>query len=201
MCSIVIFAGRGFAQSLAIDAAWIQFLGLAVLVGSTAFALWARFSLGTSWSMAPEVGGDRRLRTSGPYAVTRHPIYTGLLGMLLGSALLGGLGQGILLIVAGLIVFEVKIRMEEELLLKIFPDAYPAYRRRVPQLIPGLGALNRRRHAGLKPAKPGAGSNGGAEGMPGSCAPSGPRRGSAFHLRPLPQVHGSLRPRLASSAA
>ncbi len=144
VCAVVILAGRGFVQSLAFDAAWLRFLGLAVLVGSTAFALWARFSLGTSWSMAPEVGGDRRLRTSGPYAVTRHPIYTGLLGMLLGSALLGGLGQGILLVVAGLIVFEVKIRMEEELLLKTFPDTYPAYRRRVPRLVPGLSALHRR---------------------------------------------------------
>jgi protein-S-isoprenylcysteine O-methyltransferase Ste14 len=145
VCSIVLFFGRGFAQSLVVDAAWVRFLGLAVLIASTAFALWARFSLGTSWSLAPEVGGDRRLRTEGPYGVTRHPIYTGLLGMLLGSALLGGLGQGILLVVAGLIVFSVKIHMEERLLLVTFPDAYPAYRERVPQLVPGLGMLHRRR--------------------------------------------------------
>ena len=91
VCAIVLFFGRGFAQSLTVEAAWVRFIGLGFLVASTAFALWARFWLGTSWSIAPEVGGDRRLRTSGPYAVTRHPIYTGLLGMLLGSALLGGL--------------------------------------------------------------------------------------------------------------
>ena len=145
VCSVVVFFGRGFAQSLVVDVAWVQFLGFAVLVGSPAFALWARFSLGTSWSVGAEVGGDRRLRTGGPYAVTRHPIYTGLLGMLLGSALLGGLGQGILLVVAGLIVFEVKIAMEERLLLAIFPDEYPGYRERVPQLVPGLRLLNRRR--------------------------------------------------------
>jgi protein-S-isoprenylcysteine O-methyltransferase Ste14 len=145
VCSVIVFFGRGFAQNFAVDAAWVRYLGLAVLIASTAFALWARFALGTSWSMAPEVGGDRRLRTSGPYAVTRHPIYTGLLGMLLGSAFLGGLGQGILLVVAGLIVFSVKIHSEEQLLLENFPAAYPAYRQRVPQLVPGLGMLHRRR--------------------------------------------------------
>ena len=144
-CSILLLFGRGFAQNLVVDAAWVRFLGLTVLVASTVFALWARFSLGTSWSVAPEVGGDRRLRTGGPYAVTRHPIYTGLLGMLLGSALLGGLGQGILFVVAGLIVFSVKIHMEERLLLVNFPDAYPAYRQRVPRLVPGLAILHRRR--------------------------------------------------------
>ena len=144
-CSIILIFGRGFVQNLVVDAAWVRFLGVVVLIGSTAFALWARFSLGTSWSVAPEVGGDRRLRTAGPYAVTRHPIYTGLLGMILGTALLAGLGQAILAVVAGLIVFSVKIQAEERLLLANFPDSYPAYRQRVPQLIPGLGMLHRRR--------------------------------------------------------
>ena len=144
-CSIVLLVGRGFMQNLVVDAAWMRFLGLAVLIASTAFALWARLSLGTSWSIAPEVGGDRRLRTQGPYAVTRHPIYTGLLGMIVGTALLAGLGQAILAVVAGLIVFSVNIHAEERLLLANFPDDYPAYRKRVPQLVPGLRMLDRRR--------------------------------------------------------
>jgi protein-S-isoprenylcysteine O-methyltransferase Ste14 len=142
--SIVLLVGRSLVHNLVIDAAWVRYLGLSVLIASTAFALWARFSLGTSWSIAPQVGGDRRLRTQGPYAVTRHPIYTGLLGMILGTALLAGLGQAILAVVAGLIVFLVKIHAEERLLLANFPDEYPAYRQRVPQLVPGLGVLRRR---------------------------------------------------------
>ncbi len=145
VCSMILLLGRGVVQDLTVDAVWLRFVGVAVLIASTVFALWARLSLGTSWSIAPEVGGDRRLRTDGPYAVTRHPIYTGLLGMILGTALLAGLGQAILAVVAGLIVFAVKIHQEEGLLLVTFPDTYPAYRRRVPQLIPGLGILQRRR--------------------------------------------------------
>ena len=145
VCSLILFLGRGVVQDLTVEAAWVRFLGVAVLIASTVFALWARFSLGTSWSIAPEVGGDRRLRTEGPYAVTRHPIYTGLLGMIFGTALLAGLGQAILAVVAGLIVFSVKVHQEEQLLLATFPESYPGYRQRVPQLIPGLGMLHRRR--------------------------------------------------------
>jgi protein-S-isoprenylcysteine O-methyltransferase Ste14 len=144
VCAIVLVFGRGFAQDFVVDASWVRLLGLVVLVASTLFALWARFSLGTSWSVGAQVGGDRRLRTRGPYAVTRHPIYTGLLGMLVGTALVGGLGQWIVLVAAGLVVAEVKIHMEEQLLLAIFPEEYPRYRRQVPQLVPGLGVLHRR---------------------------------------------------------
>jgi protein-S-isoprenylcysteine O-methyltransferase Ste14 len=144
-CSVVLFVGRGFVQDFVVDAAGVRFLGLGVLIVSTVFALWARLSLGMSWSVAPEVGGDRRLRTQGPYAVTRHPIYTGLLGMIVGTALLAGLGQAILAVVAGLIVFLFKIRAEERLLLATFPEEYPAYRQRVPQLVPGLRLSAERR--------------------------------------------------------
>jgi len=59
-------------------------VGLAILAVSTAFTIWARPALRTMWSFDPVVKQAHLLRTRGPYAVTRHPIYTGLLGMLLG---------------------------------------------------------------------------------------------------------------------
>ena len=120
-------------------------IGAGVLIGSTVFAIWARLTLGSSWSVGPRAATERGLRTDGPYAITRHPIYTGLLGMLLGSALLGGLGQSIVLVVAGLVVVWLKIRSEERLLLATFPDEYVAYRERVPGLIPGWRLPSARR--------------------------------------------------------
>jgi protein-S-isoprenylcysteine O-methyltransferase Ste14 len=146
VCLGLAIAGRSHFDGLAVGALWVRVLGLAVLVASTVFTLWARFSLGTMWSNAPRVKDDHQLRTRGPYAVTRHPIYTGLLGMLLGATLLSGIGQWIVLFPVGLIVFEVKIRMEERLMVATFPEEYPGYRRQVPQLIPGLYVL-RQRHA------------------------------------------------------
>ena len=69
--------------------------------------------------------------------MTRHPIYTGLLGMMLGSGLLGG-GRWILGFAVFPVLFEFKLRVEERFMRAEFPDDYPRYRRRVPQLVPGL---------------------------------------------------------------
>ena len=151
VCLGLAIAGRSHFGDLAVGALWVQVLGLAVLAASTVFTLWARFSLGTMWSVAPQVQGDHQLRTHGPYAVTRHPIYTGVLGMLLGATLLSGIGQWIVLFPVGLILFEVKIRMEEHLMLATFPDKYPRYRRQVPQLVPGLYVLRQRHSASSHP--------------------------------------------------
>jgi protein-S-isoprenylcysteine O-methyltransferase Ste14 len=147
VCAGLVIAGRSHFDGLAVGALWTRVLGLAVLVASTVFTLWSRFSLGTMWSMAPQVKDDHQLRTRGPYAVTRHPIYTGVLGMLLGATLLSGIGQWIVLFPVGLILFEVKIRMEEHLMVATFPEKYPRYRRQVPQLVPGLFILRQRHPA------------------------------------------------------
>jgi protein-S-isoprenylcysteine O-methyltransferase Ste14 len=165
VCAGLVIVSRSHFDGLATGALWIRVLGLAVLVASTVFTLWARFSLGTSWSITPKIKGDHRLRTRGPYAVTRHPIYTGVLGMLLGATLLSGIGQWIVLFPAGLILFEVKIRMEEHLMLATFPEEYPRYRRQVPQLVPGLRGRAARR--GLRQSQ-------GETAQPGSGVPAGP---------------------------
>ncbi len=93
-CAGLVIVSRSHFDGVAVGALWVRVVGLAVLVASTVFTLWARFSLGTMWSVAPQVKDDHRLRTHGPYAVTRHPIYTGLLGMMLGTTLLSGMVSG-----------------------------------------------------------------------------------------------------------
>ena len=132
----IVLVGPSILAPFTVEAPWVRAIGAGVLVGSTLFAIWARLALGRAWSVSPRAAADLGLRTDGPYAIARHPIYTGLLGMLLGSALLGGLGQWIVLVAAGLVVAGIKIRAEERLLLATFPDAYVAYRERVPRLIP-----------------------------------------------------------------
>jgi protein-S-isoprenylcysteine O-methyltransferase Ste14 len=97
------------------------------------------------WSSAPAVKEQHQLRTGGPYAITRHPIYTGMLSMSLGSALVAGGGRWIAPFAVILILLEIKIHIEERLMLAEFPDDYPRYRQLVPRLIPGLRLLSTHR--------------------------------------------------------
>jgi protein-S-isoprenylcysteine O-methyltransferase Ste14 len=132
-------------QSVTFYAPWARFLGLAVLLAATALTIWARFVLGLMWSAVPAVNEGHQLRTGGPYAITRHPIYTGLLGMLLGSLLVAGAGRWIVPFPVALILIEFKIRIEERFMTAEFPEEYPRYRKRVPQLVPGLRLITGRR--------------------------------------------------------
>jgi protein-S-isoprenylcysteine O-methyltransferase Ste14 len=131
-------------QALVVHARWVHVVGLAILLAATAFTLWARLALGTMWSAAPKVKQRHELRTDGPYNVTRHPIYTGIMGMLLGSVLLLNAGRWVLVLPVFLVLYEIKIHKEEQLLGAEFPDDYPRYRQRVPQLVPGLQLVGHR---------------------------------------------------------
>jgi protein-S-isoprenylcysteine O-methyltransferase Ste14 len=123
---------------------WIELPGLVLLVASTAFTIWARLWLGRMWSASPSVlRKDHELRTDGPYAITRHPIYTGLFGMLLGTVLLNGLGVSLGLLVVGAVFLATRIPIEERLLSTTFPDEYARYRERVPRLVPRVHLLRR----------------------------------------------------------
>lgn len=124
-----------------VHSTWLAVVGAVVLVASLAFALWARLRLGTMWNSAPTIKAGHELRTDGPYALTRHPIYTGLLGMLAGTVLVGGLGSGLVIVVLVAVPLALKIRTEERMLTAQFPEAYPAYRAAVPALVPGLRRL------------------------------------------------------------
>lgn len=115
---------------------WLPTVGAVVLIGATAFTIWARVVLGRMWSSMPVRRAGHELRTGGPYRVTRHPIYTGLIGMILGTTLISGIGiwaAVLVLVVVGLLF---KLRVEERLMREAFGDAYATYEACVPALIP-----------------------------------------------------------------
>jgi len=102
-----------------------------------AFCWWARIHLGRLWSASITRKADHRVIDSGPYAIVRHPIYTGILLAVLATAAAKGTVFGVgaaVLIILGLWL---KARFEERWLSQeLGADAYQAYRRRVPMLLP-----------------------------------------------------------------
>lgn len=117
-------------------ATWIT--GLAITVAGCLFAACARLTLGANWSGRVTLKQDHELVTSGPYALARHPIYTGLILGAAGTALAIGEWRCAIGLVLVAFAFVTKIRQEEPVMLQAFPDAYPAYRKRVKALIPGI---------------------------------------------------------------
>ena len=99
------------------------------------FAIWARYYLGRNWSPRPAVKEHHELVTTGPYAYVRHPIYTGIILMAFGFALTGSV-VGIVAFLAADIVYILRAKKEEKIMLELFPDTYPAYQARTKKLIP-----------------------------------------------------------------
>ncbi len=116
----------------------VAIAGLGLTAAGCLFAIWARVTLGGNWSGRATVKADHELITRGPYALARHPIYTGLVIAVAGTALARGEWRGVLALVVILIGLLVKMGQEERLMMQTFPQSYPAYRQRVKALFPGL---------------------------------------------------------------
>jgi protein-S-isoprenylcysteine O-methyltransferase Ste14 len=120
---------------------WIAWAGLLIVVVGLGHTVWARAHLGRLWSGTVALMADHDLVRTGPYALTRHPIYSGLLLALAGTFVVRGTAAdlgGVVLIGAGLVV---KIHQEERLLTEHFGAAYRAYQAAVPAVVPRLAIV------------------------------------------------------------
>jgi protein-S-isoprenylcysteine O-methyltransferase Ste14 len=111
-------------------------VGVLVLLLGFACTAWARVTLGRNWSSTVTMKEQHELIQTGPYAFARHPIYTGLLIMFLGTAITVAEWRGLFAIAFTLASFLFKLRIEERYMIELFGPAYEAYRKRVAMLIP-----------------------------------------------------------------
>jgi protein-S-isoprenylcysteine O-methyltransferase Ste14 len=123
---------------------WSEFHSLPMAVAGaiiatfgTVLAFAARAAIGRNWGPPATRRTDTELVTSGPYAMIRHPIYSGILLMMVGTAV-GLLPAWWLVAAAAGIYFFVTARAEERYMAERFPETYPAYRARTKMLVPFL---------------------------------------------------------------
>jgi protein-S-isoprenylcysteine O-methyltransferase Ste14 len=123
--------------SLAVHTPVLAAVGAVVFACGIAVAIWARIHLGRNWGMPMSQKAEPELVTSGPYRFIRHPIYSGLLLGLLGTALATDLiGLIVVAVLTGYFYYSASV--EEKNLTATFPAAYPAYRAGTKMLIPFL---------------------------------------------------------------
>lgn len=110
-------------------------LGAVLVAAGLGFAIWARAHLGRNWSARVTLKEDHSLIRTGPYGRVRHPIYTGMLLALAGTAIAIGEWRGLVAVALAVPAFVRKSRVEEDRMGQTFPE-YEQYRRGTAALIP-----------------------------------------------------------------
>jgi len=132
------FANSWLATRFLPPSSDLALAGFAITSLGCAFAVWARLTLGGNWSGQVTVKANHELVTKGPYALARHPIYTGLVLASIGTTIAEGEMRCVLGIILIVLAFMIKMSQEEKLMTQTFPEEYPRYRQRVKALFPGL---------------------------------------------------------------
>lgn len=114
----------------------VGLIGLTLAALGAGIALWSRILLGKNWSIAVQQKEDHELIQHGPYRLVRHPIYSGLLLLFTGHAIIVGDYRGILAVLIVFISFWFKLKKEETVLTQAFGARYENYKKETQALVP-----------------------------------------------------------------
>jgi protein-S-isoprenylcysteine O-methyltransferase Ste14 len=120
------------------SSAIVDWVGCWLVVLGLSFSVWARIHLGRNWSGRVTVKENHELIRTGPYALVRHPIYSGLLLAILGTALAVGEWRGALALVLMTSSFWRKLQIEERMMRETFGEEYRRYSGHTRAIIPFL---------------------------------------------------------------
>jgi protein-S-isoprenylcysteine O-methyltransferase Ste14 len=115
----------------------LQSIGLVLLLMGLGLAVWARVHLGRNWGTPMSEKMDAELVTTGPYQYIRNPIYSGIILAAIGTSVAISWYWLVAVILMGT-YFVYSANVEEQTMLRLFPDTYPEYKRSTKKLIPFL---------------------------------------------------------------
>jgi protein-S-isoprenylcysteine O-methyltransferase Ste14 len=114
----------------------VGWVGVLLTAAGVAIAFWARWHLGANWSGVVTLKEGHELIRTGPYRTIRHPIYTGILLALLGTAVNLGEVRGLLALAIAWLSFYIKARREESFLTQEFGPGFGEHRRHTGMFLP-----------------------------------------------------------------
>lgn len=122
---------------------WLEFALAASAIVIAVLSAWlvidAIRALGKQWAFAARVISGHELIITGPFQVVRHPIYSGMLGLLVATGIAFSTWLGLIVSIAFYLAgTTIRIRREESLLRETFGAQFEEYAREVPALVPGL---------------------------------------------------------------
>src|SRR5271169_6143029 len=132
---LLLVRARVFKGHAVISDPWLLGIGLAIFVLGLALAVWAKVYLGRNWGMPMSQKADPELVTTGPYGRIRHPIYSGIILGMVGTAIAVSPYWLIAVAILGA-YFLFSAVSEERTMAKLFPADYPPYKRATKMLIP-----------------------------------------------------------------
>jgi protein-S-isoprenylcysteine O-methyltransferase Ste14 len=118
------------------DSSAAAVVGVLLTAAGVAFAIWARWHLGANWSAIVSIREQHELIRTGPYRRVRHPIYTGMLLAMAGTALVLGEVRGLLAFAITLFAFYWKARKEEAWLTREFGERFKDHTKQTGMFLP-----------------------------------------------------------------
>jgi protein-S-isoprenylcysteine O-methyltransferase Ste14 len=135
---LILIPNQGLRERWLPASMLVSLAGLTLNAAGLILAIWARRCLGRYWSGEITIKVEHQLVRIGPYRLLRHPIYTALLALYLGTAIVSGELHALIGFVLAVLAYLRKIRLEEANLQKAFGAEYEGYRGESWALLPGL---------------------------------------------------------------
>jgi protein-S-isoprenylcysteine O-methyltransferase Ste14 len=133
--ALILLRNREFRGHTTNSNPWLLAIGLVLFVSGLLVAVWARVNLGRNWGTPMSKKPDPELVTSGPYRSVRHPIYSGIVLAMIGTAV-GVSVYWLIAVIAAGGYFVYSAFREERYMIQSFPDTYPDYKRSTKMLVP-----------------------------------------------------------------
>ena len=117
---------------------WLRVLGVAITAGGLGFAIWARAYLAGNWSSSVTVKVGHELVRAGPYRWVRHPIYSGMILAMMGTAIERRQVRAVIAFIFLYIGFAIKSQIEERAMRETLGAQYEEYSQDTGRILPRL---------------------------------------------------------------